>query len=113
MKLYDMQQQPAQSQYRGCGWAWVAMKDDQIIAVRYMDDHGGCFTGSSPEALGRANRKRYCKASEHAAREMNRESFTQWRNQARRELAALGDVVSGMMSCWQFEANTKFSTVGA
>ena len=105
MKLYDMQTQPALSQYTGCGKAGVAMKDDRIIAIRYMDDHTGCFTGYSPEALKRANRKRYCKASELAARELNRERFSEWRIRARRELNGLGDVVSGMMSCWRFNPN--------
>ena len=103
MKIYDMQQQPAKSQYKGAGWAWVAMKDDQIIDVRYMGDHT-VFTGYCVEALQRANRKRCCKASERAAQELNRESFAKWRTQARSELASLGTVVSGLMSCWNFEA---------
>jgi len=103
MKIYDMKTQPAKSEYKGSGWAWAAMKDDQIVAIRYMHDHTGCFTGYCAEALHRANRTRYCKASERAAQEMNREAFTAWRNQARSELAEMGTVVSGMMSCWHFE----------
>ena len=96
-RMYDMRQQPAYSQYKGCGRAWVAIKDGQIVAVRYMNDHS-YYTGSSPKALARANRKRCCKASINAADDLNREAFLAWRKQARRELAGLGDVISGMMS---------------
>ena len=110
MKLYDMQQEPAQSQYRGCGWAWVAIKDDQIIAVRYMDNHTGSLTSRSPEVLKRADRKRDCMWSRYVAREMNRERFLEWRTKAKTELAKLGEVRSGMMSCYQFYPNVKYST---
>lgn len=106
MKIYDMQKQPAKSEYKGAGWAWAAMKDDQIVAIRYMDDHTGCFTGYCAEALQRANRKRCCKASELAAREMNKEAFVEWRQQARSELDEIGIVVTGMMSCWHFEVTS-------
>jgi len=107
MKLYDMQQQPASDEYTGSGWAWVAMKDDEVIAIRYMDDHIGCYTGSSPEALKHAKRKRYCKATELAAEQLNKEAFLAWRKEARTELSELGKVVTGMMSCWQFEVRTE------
>jgi hypothetical protein len=97
----DIQTQPAADQYKGCGKAWVAINDQgQIVGIRYMDNHGGCLTGYAPEALQRAGRKRYCPASQWAAEEINRELFLNWRKQAKADLAELGTVVSGIMSCY-------------
>lgn len=102
MSNFDMRKQPARHEYQGCGWAWVAIdENDQIIAVRYMD-RAPYFLASSPEALDRAGRKRRCPASQRAADDLNSESFAKYRLECRRELSQMGTVVSGMMSGCHF-----------
>lgn len=102
MSNFDMRKQPARDQYQGCGWAWVAMNEnDQIIAVRYMN-RAPYFVASSPEALARAKRKRRCPASQRAADDLNAESFAKYRLECRRELSEMGTLVSGMMSGCHF-----------
>ena len=76
MKISD---QALKNDYRGCGKAWAAVvtgvEGPYVAAIRYMD-------------LGTANRRSM--------------TFADWRNEARRELAEIGDVVSGMCSCTEF-----------
>lgn len=102
MSNFDMRTQPASDQYDGCGWAWVAINEnDQIVAVRYMN-RSPYFLASSPEALALAGRKRICPASQHAADDLNAESFAKYRLECRQELSEIGTVVSGMMSGFHF-----------
>tara|TARA_Y100000361_G_scaffold151672_1_gene169501 strand:- start:1364 stop:1699 length:336 start_codon:yes stop_codon:yes gene_type:complete len=111
MIIYDMQKQPSQNEYSGCGRAWVALNQGKVVGIRYMDDHTGVFTSRSPEVLIAAGRKRECPWSQYVAERMNEERFLLWRDRAKRELAGLGVVVGGMMSCWKFYADSKFSNV--
>ena len=48
--VYDMKSQPAADKYRGCGHAWVAINDGEIVDLRYMDDHVGDFLAWRVEA---------------------------------------------------------------
>ena len=106
MRIFDMQRQPAQNEYSGCGRAWVALDQGKVVGIRYMGDHKGVFTSISPEVLRASNRKRDCPTSRYYAQRMNEERFLDWRDRAKRELAGLGVVVSGTMSCWQFYADS-------
>ena len=99
---YSMTEQPAAGEYKGCGRAWVAIEQDEIVGVRYMGDHSGALTRYSAEAIAMAGRVRPCPASEQAAHNYNDAQFVAWRTQARRELEELGTVISGTMSCTVF-----------
>ena len=76
---YEICNRALESDYRGCGKAWAAVvpgvEGHYVAAIRYMD-------------LGTANRRNM--------------SFADWRNEARRELGKIGEVVSGMCSCTEF-----------
>lgn len=77
--VYQISSQALESDYRGCGKAWAAVvtgvERPYVAAVRYMD-------------LGTANRRNM--------------TFAEWRNEARRDLAEIGEVVSGLCSCTEF-----------
>lgn len=74
MGTLPIQGSPAEKQYRGCGKAWVAVnKSGEVVALRYMGDFDEETT-----------------------------PFTDHRWQSRKELADLGEVQSGMLSCYQF-----------
>ena len=72
----------AANDYRGCGEAWVAFRDAEPIAIRYLD-------------RGTANRREF-------------ESWKDWRDAALRELTALQPtaIYRGMVSCWEFIPQT-------
>jgi len=38
MKIFNIKDTPAEQQYRGCGKAWAAIADGQVVAIRYMGD---------------------------------------------------------------------------
>ena len=75
MGILPIQGSPAEKQYRGCGKAWVAInKNAEVVGLRYMHDF-------QPE---------------------EKEQFSEYRLKCRKELAELGEVQSGMLSCWEF-----------
>ena len=69
--------------YRGCGRAWAAIKDGRVVAIKYMARHI-VFTadGWTDNYGGR--------------------TFAEYRTESLRELANLGEVVSGEASCGEF-----------
>ena len=96
--------------YRGCGKAWAAILDGKVIGLKYMDRHTGCLTGASDEAKERAGVTKQCYSSDRAANVINRERFTAYREQARKDLQDLGEdvfVVGGMCSCCEFMYETR------
>lgn len=75
--IYSVKGSPAESQYRGCGKAWVATnKNAEIVGIRYMHDFEIVETESN--------------------------QFGEYRLKCRKELAELGEVSSGMLSCYEF-----------
>ena len=97
--------------YRGAGKAWLLIVQGEPIALRYMDCHP-YYTAYSREAKERAGCKRTCPASGRAAKEMNREGFLAWREEVKAEFQKMfshsggGEIVSGMVSCWEFIAKS-------
>lgn len=87
--------------YQGAGRAWVAIKNNEIVGVRYMNNYPYTTPGSE-EALKRAGKTRVCESSRRAAEQINTKSFLLHRAESKRELSKLGDVVSGMMSAGSF-----------
>ena len=74
MGILPIKGSPAEKQYRGCGKAWVAInKSGEVVGIRYMGDFDEETT-----------------------------PFTDHRLQSRKELAELGEVQSGMLSCYEF-----------
>jgi hypothetical protein len=37
MTLFEISEDCKATQYHGCGKAWAAIKDDKVVAIRYMD----------------------------------------------------------------------------
>lgn len=147
--IYSVKASPAESQYRGCGKAWVATnKNAEIVGIRYMHDFEPDFT-KLPEWVQAIREayptirqwdgyysKRYCpdaarlgklkklaidnghpatgpnggyiKASkivQDAKAQLSKtetDQFGQYRLKCRKELAELGEVSSGMLSCYEF-----------
>ncbi len=81
--------------YKGAGRCWVAIKDGKIVAIRYMGD-------SPIVSLADVGRKRWTRAARRAFAIRESELFAEFRLKARAELAELGEVVSGMASCFEF-----------
>lgn len=75
MKIYSIPKHVLDSQYKGCGRAWVAVDTNgNVVAMKYMHDHDGSDFGA-------------------------------FRLSARAALGQLGDVVGGMASCCEFVSN--------
>jgi hypothetical protein len=74
---------PAGSEdYHGCGYAWAAIDQaGKLVALRYMDS---LTLSSKNESFA---------------------TFDRRRTKALAELAPLGRVVSGMLSCWELVLN--------
>jgi hypothetical protein len=72
---------PAATDYRGCGEAWAAVKDGEVIGLRYSD-------------RGQANRRQL--------------DWKDHRDAALRELRALApdQILRGQASCWEFIPET-------
>jgi len=88
--IYSVKGSPAQSQYRGCGKAWVATnKNAEIVGIRYMHDFEPDLTKLPKDAK-----------TQIVETESNQ--FGEYRLKCRRELAELGEVSSGMLSCYEF-----------
>lgn len=142
MIVFKLQNTNAEKDYHGSGKAWAAIKDDKVVALRYMGRFALDPSKSNiPEWVkavfddcrweGRfapttlAKIKKAAVAAGHPefgprggsikpsiiAREarniifeLEREQFGEYRNSARKELSGLGEVVSGMCSCWEFIA---------
>lgn len=142
--VYQIQGSHADSQYEGCGRAWAAIKDGQVVAIRYMhkcneraavDALPAWVKAVDPcglDAVYRRNRppaavlgrcKRAAIAAGHpetgprggyipATRIVNeamafwraadRADFGTYRAKVRAELETMGEVTSGMLSCWEF-----------
>lgn len=102
MKVINLQNEPAAKDYRGAGKAWAAISDDgHILALRYMG-LAPTFCANDPEILAECGRVRRCATTERAARRKSDQAFAEYRTQCRAELAAMGNVISGMCSCWEF-----------
>ena len=147
--IYSVKGSPAQSQYRGCGKAWVATnKNAEIVGIRYMHDFepdltklpkwvqairesyptirqwdGNYSRRFCPDAARLGKLKKiavangypeagpkggYIKAStivldaKTQIVEAESNQFGEYRLKCRRELAELGEVSSGMLSCYEF-----------
>ena len=113
MKTNDLR---AKIGYRGAGKAWLLIVEGEPVALRYMDCHPH-YTAYSREAKERAGCKRTCPASGRAAKEMNKEAFLAWREEAKAKLNRIRGsypgasplwiftetrIESGMVSCWEF-----------
>jgi hypothetical protein len=96
MTIIDIRNTPAESQYTGCGLAWLALKDGQPVAIRYMADF--------PLArLADIGRKRRTTAAGRKLRHLNADRFSAWRAQCHAELALCGDeILSGTLGSFEF-----------
>ncbi len=103
MNAIQLANTPAAQDYKGCGKAWIALDSNgQPLAIRYMNAHGG------DELVGRdvadrrfrdGVRRVYQPKYSHTERTA---IFEAYREKCRQELAALGSVVAGIVSCWEF-----------
>lgn len=58
MNAYKIESTPAENDYYGCGKAWAAIKDNKIIALRYMGQFA--FDPSKAPAWVKAVYDEYC-----------------------------------------------------
>ena len=147
--IYSVKGSPAESQYRGCGKAWVATdKNAEIVGIRYMHDFEPDFTKLPewvqairdsyltirqwdgnysrrfcPDAARLGKLKKIAVANGYPASgpkggyikastivqdaktqivETESNQFGEYRLTCRKELAELGEVSSGMLSCYEF-----------
>ena len=146
MIVFKLQNTNAEKDYHGSGKAWAAIKDDKVVALRYMGRFAldpsksnipewvkavfdaaatGVYSLETRAPTTLVKIKKAAIAAGHPefgprggsikpsiiAREarniifeLEREQFGEYRNSARKELSGLGEVVSGMCSCWEFIA---------
>lgn len=78
--------------YRGSGWALAAVVGGQLVDIRYVRDVASQAVSDQVEEGG----------SQHAQFFLSLWISTQEAGPVVRELQALGDVVVGMCSCWEF-----------
>ena len=142
MIVFKLQNTNAEKDYHGSGKAWAAIKNDKVVALRYMgrfaldpsksnipdwvkavfDDcrWEGRFApttlAKSKKAAVAAGHPEFgprggsikpsiiAREARNIIFELEREQFGEYRNSARKELSGLGEVVSGMCSCWEFIA---------
>jgi|TARA_R110000823_G_C15526484_1_gene456262 hypothetical protein len=140
MIVFKLQNTNAEKDYHGCGKAWAAIKNDKVVALRYMGQFAfdpsksnmpewvkvvyddcrwagrfgpttlvkikkAAIAAGHPEFGPRGGRiKPSVMAYEARSIIFNseREQFGEYRNSARKELSGLGEVISGMCSCWEF-----------
>lgn len=83
MNVYPINEEAG---YKGSGKAWAAIVDGHVVALRYMERTNVRTADGWKDTWG------------------GRE-FAEYREYAKAELAAMGEVVSGMARCWEFCAN--------
>ena len=76
--------------YKGCGKAWVAVKDGEIVAIRYMN--------ACPIEYREVPDARF----KTGVRKVDITNFGVYRTACRDELATFGEVWSGIASCCYF-----------
>ncbi len=62
MNVLKLSNTPAESTYHGCGKAWIAIKDDTPVSIKYMGDF--VFNEDALPAWCKAVIKSYCGISE-------------------------------------------------
>ena len=89
---------PAEASYRGCGRAWLAVKDGVPQRIIYMGDHAirDYDRIEHPDRRFKAGVR-----VEYRRRDTSAE-FGEYRARSRAELSTLGEVVGGMCSCYEF-----------
>ena len=129
---FPIQNSPAKKDYRDCGRAWAAFKDDQVVALRYLGDMRASSTvgleaweialldnrfkrnGVAKKAAivaghpgctprgGYIGEKRLIETALEKQQKIQSRLFTEYRAKCRQELARYGQVIGGMCSCWEF-----------
>ena len=96
MTIIDIRNTPAEYQYSGCGRAWLALRDGQPVAIRYMADY-------HEARLADIGRKRWTAAAGRKLRQLNSDRYSAWRTQCRADLALCGDeILSGTLGSFEF-----------
>ena len=81
--------------YQGSGKAWAAIKDGQVIALKYMGDFAHNWVKKTD--------KRYKEGYRWAKNPEADKLFAKYREECRAELLSLGgEVAGGMASCYEF-----------
>ena len=82
--------------YQGCGKAWGAVVNDEVVALRYMEQVTTFrfLPGFNPDAPDLS----LVRFDDN----WGGRPFADYRKAAKAELGAIGEVKTGMCSCWQF-----------
>jgi hypothetical protein len=143
VQYYDLPEEVSKRDYHGCGKAWAAIRDGEVVAVRYMSptvfdenqqlephaellivrvpmpmhdfcDHarrdvpqlGFPAVAALAKAAGLVKHlidyTRTYRAEDEAADAALLAAFAAYRLACRADLAALGEVKSGTLSCYRF-----------
>lgn len=80
------------------GWAWVAIRGDEVVDLIPMAMHS-CFFGCDPQVILEAGKKRVCASSRRLAEKKTHEAFLLHREKSVFLLRQKGTVFSAMVSC--------------
>jgi hypothetical protein len=99
MKVYKITDKVRFNCNYNAGHAWAAIKNGQVVAFITMNSVDYI---SAQTVINKGFYKYDCKGARRMAEKLQREAFLKHREESKKELAKLGQVVSGVLSGLQF-----------